>query len=242
MNVPPAVIVLVVVMVLLAVWAIRTELRRTKEQARLLSAMGFQLVAQPDPRDGEALLGLYRRERGALRGQRLVLRRVFQSDSSDGRLFVFDVLAPDSRRSSHVAAGAVGVVRRGAGLPIFEICAISEQGGMAGRMVIHLVTKELHHGHVVRFDDLPEFAQRFTVLAPDEAGEAAVRSYLTADVRQRLMGLQFFALTAGGDALALQALPPRMGSRVSETVALRKLIEDALLAAAAMAPGPTRAV
>jgi hypothetical protein len=237
MNVPPAVIVVVVLFAVVAIWAVRTDLRRRREQARLLSAMGFQPVAQPAPQDAEALLGLYRRERS---GRRIALRRVFQSDSSAGRLFVFDVLAPGSRRNTQVTAGAVGVVRRGAGLPTFEICALAEQGGVASRLMIRLVAKGLERGHVVRFDDPPGFAQRFTVLANAPEGEAAVRSCLTADARQRLMGLQFFVLGASGDALALQALPPSMGSRVSETAALRKLVEDALQAAEALAPGPAR--
>ncbi len=130
----------------------------------------------------------------------------------------------------------VGIVRRGAGLPTFELCAVSEQAGTVSRLMVGLISRRLKHGHVVRFDDLPEFARRFTVLAADPEGEAAVRSYLTAGVRERLMGLRFFVLAASGDALVLHTLPPTLGSGVTETMALRKLIEDVLQAAEALEP------
>jgi hypothetical protein len=237
MPIPPAVIVVVVAIVLLAIWAVRSERRRAKERARLLSTMGFQPLQHPDPQATAALLALYRRDGSALRGRSLALRRVFQSDSSAGQLFVFDVVAPGSRRGSQIASGAVGVVRQGARLPTFEVCALAEQGGTASRLMLRLITKGLGHGQVVHFDDLPEFAQRFTVLAPDQAGEAAVRAYLTAAIRQKLLGARFFILAVGGDGFALQAGPPVAADRGNETAPLRRLIDDALLLAQALEPG-----
>jgi hypothetical protein len=222
----PAAVLIALAVVGLAVWAIRRDVRTRRRKAELLSTMGFQRLERPDPQDAEAILQMYRR--GRARGRRLRLRNAFGCDCPGGHLYVFDVENPGQRQSS-LATSAVGVVRRGTGLPAFEIYGLAEKdkdGPVAG-WVTSLVGKALGHGKVLPFDDHPAFARRFMVLSPGEEGEEAVRRYLSLEVREALLGFRFMSLVAEGDAFGLQ-VNPFMGPKPGDEVgALRGLVEEA---------------
>jgi hypothetical protein len=231
---PSSVVILIGIVLLVVIWVVRSERRKAREKAQLLSTMGFQPVERLDPQLAEALLGLFRR--GGLRGKPLKLWRMFRCDSTAGQILVFDVLDPPSRRQSRVATSAVGIVRRGTRLPAFEICAYTEEGGAASRMMVRFISQGLGHGQVVRFGDLPEFSRRFTVLSTGGNGEEAVRGYLTPGVRQKLMDCQFLVLAAEGDAFALQPNPVPSSKRVKDVDLLRNMVEEAIQLAQVLQP------
>lgn len=230
----PSVAVVVVVVVLAGVWVVRSERRRAREKAQLLTSMGFRPLEQPEPRLAEALLALYRRGRSGLQ-----LRKAFIRDAPAGHLVVFDAVDPGSRRRFQVASDAVGLVRPGARLPHFEICAYSAEAGLAGQLMVRVISEGLGHGRALRFDDLPEFNRQFTVLATVEGGEEAVRGCLTAGVRQALLGSRFLILAAGGEALALQGNPASAANRGDELGLLRALVDEAGRLARVLEPGST---
>jgi hypothetical protein len=221
----PAVAVVAAVVVVALVLVVGMERRKARARTELLTTMGFRPLAQPDAPLAEALLAPFRR--GRLAGRALALREVWTTEACGGRVCVFEVRDPASSRQSLVASGAVGLVRPGAGLPSFEICAYSEEGGPMDRMMVGFMSKGLGDGRIVRFGELPEFGKRFTVLAADDGDEAAVRGYLTAAVRQELLGSRFLVLKAGGDAFALQPNPVSPAARAGDAALLRELIEEA---------------
>lgn len=232
----PSVAIVVGIVLLAAIWLVLTQRRRARQKAALISAMGFQPVKQPDPQLTEALLALYGRGRGGTRGKGLKLSRMFHRHSLAGHLYLFDVRDPGSSRRSQVASDVVGIVRHEACLPLFAICSFAEEGGTVAKLMIGLIRKVLGDAQVVHFDDLPEFSRRFTVLSPGEDGEEAVRSYLTAGVRQKLMGFEFVLLMAGGVAFALQGNPYSATHRGNESSFLRKLVDDVSQAAEVLEP------
>jgi hypothetical protein len=227
---PTYVIVLLVLMAAAAVWAIRADRVRTRRKAELLASMGFRTVEAADPQAAEALLALFKR--GHERARPLRFSKVFRSDQAVGQVYVFDVVDPGSRRRSQLATSAVGVVRRGAGLPAMEVWGFSKEGGPMDQLMATLVGKWLHHGEVVPFED-PAFARRFTVVAAG-AGEVAVRATLGAGVREALGKMHFMGLSAEGDAFALQANPYSAENRGDEIGTLRRLIEEAPAVARAL--------
>jgi hypothetical protein len=222
----PAVALIALAVVALAVWAVRKDVRTRRQKAELLSTMGFQRLERPDPQDTEAILKLYRR--GRERGRRLRLGNAFGCDCPGGHMYVFDVDNP-GRRQSRLATSAAGVVRRDTGLPAFEIYGLAqkEQDGPVAGWVSSLVGNVLGHGKVLPFDDHPAFARRFMVLSPAEDGEEAVRRYLTPEAREALLDFHFMSLVAEDDAFALQ-VNPFMGPKPGDEIgALRKLVEEA---------------
>jgi hypothetical protein len=235
MAMPPTLAaVLAAAVAAVVILVFRSERKRAKEKAAMLAANGFQPLAQPDPELRESLLSLFRRGREARRP--LKLRTVFHRESPAGRLAVFDVLDPKAGRGGGgIAFNAVGVVRRGMGLPAFEVVAYSEQGGAFGKLMVTFTGSLLGLGRAVPFDDLPEFARRFTVLLPQGAEEAAVRAYLTPGIRQALLECRFQLLTAGGDAFALQPNPTGPQRVAGENQLLRDLVEEALRLAPVLA-------
>jgi hypothetical protein len=232
----PSIAIIAAIVVLGVVLLARQQVRRSRARAALLTTMGFRPVEQPDPQLTEALLEPFRR--GRLAGKRLALREVWSSDAAGGRVCVFDVLNPASPRQSLVASNAVGVVRRGMRLPALEICAYAERGGTLEQMMVGFITKGLGNGRIVRFDDVPEFGKRFTVLVPADEGEEVVRGYLTASRRQELLASQFLILKAEGDGFALQPNPTSPAGRAGELALLRALIEEAHRLARVLEPGP----
>ena len=230
------VFMIAIAVVVLVILAVRAERKRARAKTALLSTLGFQVLDQPDPQITEVLLALYRR--GSKRGRPLRLGKVSHRASPAGSVYIFDVSDAGSSRASQVVSNAVGVVRPGARLPHFEIWAYAEGGGMLDQMMLGVVQKKVAGGHQVRFDDQPEFGRRFTVFAPDEDGDRAVRSYLTLAVRRALMNAQFLALVAGGDAFALQGNPFSATNRGDEMGVLRQLVDEALRQAEVLAPGP----
>jgi hypothetical protein len=221
----PVVVAIVAAVAVLAVLAVRKELRDRKRKMELLVTKSFRPLEPPAPEEAEALLQLYRR--GPARAWHLELWKPFRRNHRGGGMYVFGVMATGQRRGPRVVASSVGVIRRGAGFPPFEIYAMSEQGGPMGKFVVPLLTGALGQGKVVHFDDLPEFSRRFTVLSPEEGGEDAVRAYLTPALREALLPFQFFTLLAEGDALALHPNTMSGPGRGDEIGALARLIDEA---------------
>jgi hypothetical protein len=203
--------------VVLAGWLVRTERRRARELAQLLSTMGFRAVPGPDPGHAEALLALHRR--GTDRQRRLDFRKVFRRDAPGGALYVFDVYREAGKKSGPVASSAVGLVRAGAGLPSLEVYSSAELGIAGGALA-----RGLGHGQELRLDG---DAHGLIVLSTAEGGEAAVRAALGPAVRQALAGARFAVLAAEGDALALQGNPFSAANRGDTAGALRRLVEAA---------------
>ncbi len=233
----PTVVVVAGAAALGLIWLVRRERRKAREKAQLLSTMGFQRLAQPDPELAGSLLALFGRGRGGPRAERLRLRGVFHRQSISGQVYLFDVRDPGSRRQHEVASGVVAVLRRGAGLPFLEVVSYAEGGGLMSKMMIDLIARGLGDERVVRFDDQPAFAGRHTVLAPG-GGEEAARRCLAAEVRQKLMSMEFVVLRVGGDVLAaLQVNPYSRANRGDELGTFRKQVEDALQLAELLEPG-----
>ncbi len=233
MPVPLPVVLLVAAILVVAVWAVRADLRRKRQQVELLTTMGLRPIEQPDPQDAEALLAVFRH--GPVRSRRLRLDRTFGRDCPGGHLYVFDVRNPGQKRSL-IASSAVGVVRRGAGLPAMEIRSLGEQGAAMPEWMVSMIGTRLGPGKAVDLpDDVPEFSRRFKVFAPEDA-EAAVRRLLTAEVRRALLEFHFLSLDAGGDAFALQSNPFLGPKRGDEVGALRTTIEEAGRVARALEP------
>jgi hypothetical protein len=221
----PLVVAIVAGIAVMAVLAVRREIGMAKRKAELLVARGFRPLEQPEPEVAGPLLQLYRR--GPARNWYLQLWKPFHRDHRGGGMYVFGVMAPKRRRGGRIVASSVGVIRRGAGLPPFEVYAMSEQGGPMGKFVVPLLTGALGQGRVIPFDDLPEFSRRFTVLSPVEGGEEAVREYLTPALREALLQFQFFTLLAEGDAFALHANTLSRSGRGDDIGALARLIDEA---------------
>jgi hypothetical protein len=89
----------------------------------------------------------------------------------------------------------------------------------------------------VRFDDVPEFGQRYTVMATGENDdEETVRQFLTPEARRGLIGFRFWRLMAGGDGLAIRE-PTYLVKRGAERCgAFQALLEEALRVAEILGP------
>lgn len=233
MPVPLPVVLVAAAVLVLVVWSVRVDRRRRARLAELLATMGFRPMS-PDPRDADALMGLYRH--GVAQGRRIRLENVHGCDVPGGRRYVFDVRVPGQKRSL-LASNVVGLVRRGAGLPAMEVRTLGEQAAGMPEWMKSMIGNLLGPGRPVPFDDSPEFSRRFTVFAPAEA-EAAVRRVLTPQVRQALLGFRFLSLETGGDALALEANLVEGPNRGDEQGALRALIQESERVARVLEPEP----
>lgn len=239
MPVLPAAVSVAGALVLAALigWIVQRERRLARLRVELLTSLGFRKVEQPDPGHAAALLALYRRGRN--RDRRLDLLRVFRRDGAAGHLYVFDVYAWAGKRSGLAAAGAVGLVRAGAGFPSCELYSVAELGGPGlgafGGSFAGTLAHGLGHGPEVRLDDAPG-PPLFTVISTAEGGEEAVRRALGPEIRAKLGEARFAVLAAAGDALALQGNPSSPANRGDWAGLLRRLVEHAPRVADALSP------
>jgi hypothetical protein len=220
----PLLILLILVFLFLFVYVIsrfvqreRAAIQRRRSQA---AALGFQ-PARYNRTITEPILALYRRSAE----QRLALRNLFFQRSLDGDLYLFDVWDPDSQSNSQLIGSGVALHSPDANFPRFAIYPMAEGSGLKARLSNRLLTWALGHGRKVRLTGVPDFDERFTVVANAEGEESILRSILTIEVRRRLIGLPSIQVAADGDMMAVSNQKINSAPDESKSGLIRELIE-----------------
>ncbi|MDH3196973.1 MAG: hypothetical protein OEO21_01900 [Candidatus Krumholzibacteria bacterium] len=209
----------------LAVWAVRKEARRKREQREHMMRMGYTPLAAPP----DTLVARIAALRGRAQ-EKIALREVSERSLYDGHIYIFDLIDKKGNEKTPVGMRVVAVVAPGLHLPRFHLFPrldARHRGGWMAKAAEKLVRWAAAQAGLqpLELAISPAFDDRYWIFGTD-GGE--VREFLGNGRGTHLAGLEApYAIQAHGDTFTIEAAPARAKRNPHSTLDLERRVEDA---------------